>query len=153
MASFYATAEGVSYTKPEYLSEKVTSSSSATSSISYDEAFKIAQNVANSVAKNDSNIIDQTLNISTKLFSSINVFQLIGADENIYITKHNGNIISMYSDYTFNWACNLNKTVSSYPIFDSNGNLNVVTSDCFLYVINKYNGSFMKIVNLNKINI
>jgi hypothetical protein len=153
MKPFYATANSFSYTKEEYLHEKVTASSSATSTRSYDDALKIAEKIANSIAKNDANIINQTLDISTKLFSNNNnnIQPLIGLDGNIYACKQTGDIKCMYSDYTFNWSCNLNKTISSAPVFDSNGNLNIVTNDFYFYVINKYNGSFIQTINLNSI--
>lgn len=155
MKSFHASANGFSYTKDEYLNEIVTSTSSATSTISYNEALEIAQKIANSVAKNNANIINQTLDISKKIFYNKNddtqiIGPLISSNGNIYICK-NGTVICLYSDYTLNWSSDINKNISSVPVFDVNENLNLITDDGLFYIINKYSGSFTQVVNLNNI--
>ena len=45
MKTFEASASEVSYTKKEYLNEQVTSSSTATSSLSYSNALQTAQQI------------------------------------------------------------------------------------------------------------
>jgi len=68
LTTFYASAiaTGFAYT---FNGQKVTSSSSATatSTLSYEDALKIAQenanSIANSVAQNDANVINQTFNV------------------------------------------------------------------------------------------
>jgi hypothetical protein len=132
-------------TKPEFLSSVVSTTASATSTISYEDAHRIAIETAKSVCENNVNIINQTLTIATDLFNSNLINNIIINTNNIYIVN-NKILFCLHLDYSIKWKYIHTSPIICIPVIDQNNNI-LIFDNKYLIILNN-NGLINKTIIL-----